>query len=137
MSQRVSPGPFGPQAPDCPKSVPGPEGPRRHPLGHSVRHPPFSGTLQGYSPAHFGPFARKTPVAGRGVRNPWCTFRPPVNTFRPLVNGGRDRNPKPSPTKPPFPIFSFLFSAFRSLIVRMFRIFRFFVCSFFLQHAKG
>ena len=30
---------------------PGPEAVQRHPVGHSLAHPPFSGTLQG----HFGP----------------------------------------------------------------------------------
>ena len=97
VSDGVSLGPFGPQAPECPKSVPrvspeclghlsqtlrghsrdtfwtlrspGPEGPQRHP-GHSVGHPPFSGTLSGTLPGTLrARRARETPVAGRGVRN--------------------------------------------------------------------
>ena len=49
---------------------PGPEGPRRHPVGHSHGHPPFSGTLSGTLPGTLrARRARKTPVAGRGIRN--------------------------------------------------------------------
>ena len=83
VSDGVSPGPFGPRAPECPKSVPrvspecqkgvpghsgdtlgtpfctlrspGPEGPRRHPVRHSLGHPPFSGHSRGHSGEHFGP----------------------------------------------------------------------------------
>ena len=40
---------------------PGPEGPRRQPVRHSLAHPPFSGTLARR--------ARETPVVGRGVCN--------------------------------------------------------------------
>ena len=34
---------------------PGPEGPRGHPVGHSLGHPPFLGTLSGILREHFGP----------------------------------------------------------------------------------
>ena len=46
-----------------------PEGPRRHSVGHSRRHPRFSGTLSGTLPeTPRARRARETPVAGRGVR---------------------------------------------------------------------
>ena len=40
-----------------------PEPPRRHPVGHSLGHPLFLGTILGTL------WARETPAAGRGVRN--------------------------------------------------------------------
>ena len=82
VSDGVSPGPFGPRTPECPKSdprvspecqrgvrtlrghsrdtfwtlrSPGPEEPWRHPVGHSLGHPPFAGTLSGTLREHFGP----------------------------------------------------------------------------------
>ena len=40
-----------------------------HPVGHSLGHPPFSGTLSGTLRGHFGPEGtRETPVAGRRDR---------------------------------------------------------------------
>ena len=99
VSDGVSLGHFGPQAPECPKSVPrvspsvqetfltlqgdtlgtllrvwtfrspGPEGPRRHPVGHSLGHAPFSGTLSGTLRD-----TGETPVAGR-VRNTHACIR--------------------------------------------------------------
>ena len=90
-------GPSGPRAPECSKGVPrgspecqkgvwgrsrdtfwtlrspGPEGPRRHPVGH----PRFSGTLSGTPPGTLrARRARETPVAGRGVCNPRSDFWP-------------------------------------------------------------
>ena len=56
---------------------PGPEGPRGHPVGHSLGHPPFSGTLSWDTPGTLrARRARETPVAGRRDRNTWViTFR--------------------------------------------------------------
>ena len=52
---------------DTPLRSPGPEGPWRHPVGHSLGHPPFSGTpchtLSGRLRARN---ARMTLLAGRG-----------------------------------------------------------------------
>ena len=55
VSGRVSPGPFGPRAPECPLRSPGPEGPWRHPAGHSVGHPDFRGHSVRHSRGHSGP----------------------------------------------------------------------------------
>ena len=45
---------------------PVPKGPRRHGVGHSVGHPPFSGTLRGRSGTLRARRARETPVAEWG-----------------------------------------------------------------------
>ena len=65
---------------------------RRHPVGHSLGHPRFSGTLSRTLRARR---ARETPVAGRGVRNANSSisrfvkthvFGNPTNTQRQLVS---------------------------------------------------
>ena len=84
VSGRVSPGSFGPQALECPKSVPSESVPRvfRAPFwhsgdafgtlfGHSVGHSRFRGHSRGHTRARR---ARETRVAGRRDRNHGRTF---------------------------------------------------------------
>ena len=95
VSGGVSPGPFGPRAPECPKTVPrvSPEYQKvsRTLRGHSRdtfwtppptlrRTPRFSGTLRQTLQESLGPFARETPVGGRRCLN--ARFRIPPAPYR-------------------------------------------------------
>ena len=63
----------------------GPEGPRRHPLGHSLRHPHFAGTL--CQTLHFGPFRPEDSCRGQECLDPREFASPTFVGLRKVIKG--------------------------------------------------